>query len=201
MIKLKINNVIHDVKFISELNVFEYIQLIQNMIDVNLMTYLSAIIGKDIVNQSISSNYNLKEIENLIFNHEIDFTKIESPQTFKFKDEVILLKEKDLFDRAGDVYMYELYKESEKYGVVDLCLYTLAILISEKRDANIYDEIYKELLNMNWIDVLPSGFFFINKLNRHKKIMLRSYLIWKVKLSNYLKVRLAGIRYWLTETI
>ena len=109
MIKLKINRVEYKIKFLSNLNVLEYKQLMANAIDRNVITYLSAVIGEDISNYNIESNYNLHEIASLIFNHEVDFTKLKPPESFEVNNKTELIENLNLSDQVGNLYMYEIH--------------------------------------------------------------------------------------------
>lgn len=182
MIKLRVNKKLSDVKFVSELNVLEYKQILENPIDMNIVSYISSILGEDISDKPIKSNVDLKAIESAVFDVDKDFTKLKAPKTFTCNNKTLILDENSLSNKAGYVYMYELYKDNPKYGIIDLCLYTIAILFSNDLDGNEHEKIYNDLIKMKWTEVLPVGFFFIKKLSKQRSITKLFYLTLKIKL-------------------
>lgn len=146
--------------------------MIDSMGSYDLITYLSLMTGRDIAEDKVLTNVNTVEMSDLILNSGVDFTKVKVPEVFTFHGEDKLVSELDdgTFKKR---YMYDIFKQqyiNDKITSTHLLVVALAIMLS-KNDSNEIDKTYEELLEMNWKQVLPIGFFLAKNLNP-KKISL-----------------------------
>ena len=82
-----------------------------NLVNMNLLTYISCLSGKDIKNKEISTKGNLRELEATLFNQDSDFKSLPKPNA------ILEFETKDLFNETYQtVYLYDTYRDLHMAG-------------------------------------------------------------------------------------
>ena len=173
---IKINNKKYNVKPFSQLSVLEYVQIVDKVRYVDLISYISALVGFEIDSANVEMK-NIEVAEHLLLDADIDFSKIDAPNIFEYNKGLHIVTQLDK-GTFGNKYVFNLYRrqfDSEQISIVMLCVYALAITLSQEDEYADIDEIVKRLMRMSWQVVLPIGFFLCKKL-KNKKMYLTIFL-------------------------
>ena len=173
--KVKINEYSYEIPPMSKLSVLQYMKIIDKMRYVNLTSYISALSGLDIDNAKVDiKNINAAERYMLDVQNVEQFDKIKVPNVYG--DKIV----KDLYkENFGAKYVFNLYRNSynaDNIGIIELCVYALAIMVSEKEGLEDVEDIYQDLLGENWMIVIPIGFFLSKRL-KEKRRYLTTFLM------------------------
>lgn len=173
---IKINDRKYNVKPFSQLSVLEYTQIVDKVRYVDLVSYISALVGFEIDSANVEMK-NIEVAERLLLDADIDFSKIDMPNIFKYNKGLHIVTQMDS-GTFGNKYVFNLYRrqfDSEQISVVMLCVYALAITLSKEDEYADIDKIVMRLMRMSWQVVLPIGFFLCKKL-KSKKMYLTIFL-------------------------
>jgi hypothetical protein len=173
---IKINDKKYSVKPFSQLSVMEYVQIVDKVRYVDLVSYISALVGFEIDSANVEMK-NIEVAEHLLLDADIDFSKIDMPNIFEYNKGLHITTQMDK-GTFGNKYVFNLYRrqfDSEQISIVMLCVYALAITLSKEDEYADIDEIVMRLMRMSWQVILPIGFFLCKKLS-NKKMYLTIFL-------------------------
>lgn len=169
-IKLNIDGKRVIIPQLSELSVKEFTSIVEKNINLDAISYINAFTGYDISDKKVEVNVPLDKIESLLLDVDIDFTKLPVPNLITIDEKDFLIKELD--DKTfGKRYTYNMYRsqvQQKKISITQLCVFALALMMSESKSVKEINDYYEKLLNMNWTKVLPAGFFLSKKLTKQK---------------------------------
>ncbi len=183
---IKINSQKYNVKPISRLSVLEYMIIVNNVRYIDLISYISAMVGIEIDKATVEMN-NIEVAEAMLLDQNIDFSEMKPPLLFPYNNENLIVDQID-DGTFGKRYMFNIYRkqyEDGKLGIAELCVYALALCLSKKDDFSDVDEVYTHLTKMNWQVILPIGFFLSKKLSG-KRNFLTIFLLKLIVRSLYL---------------
>ena len=170
---IKINDKKYNVKPFSQLSVLEYVQIVDKVRYVDLISYISALVGFEIDSANVEMK-NIEVAEYLLLDADIDFSKIDAPNIFEYNKGLHIVNQMDT-GTFGNKYVFNLYRrqfDSEQISVVMLCVYALAITLSKEDEYADIDKIVMRLMRMSWQVVLPIGFFLSKKLSNKNKFSM-----------------------------
>lgn len=190
---IKINGKKYDIKPFSQLSVLEFVQIVDKARYVDLISYISALIGFEIDSANVEIK-NIEIAERILLDADIDFTNIATPNIFEFDKNIYIVNQMDsgIF---GNRYVFNLYRQQfdkEQISIVILCVYALAIILSKEDKYSDIDIIFHKLMRMKWQIILPIGFFLSKKLSNKKNylmIFLRKSIIRLLFLKKTIKMR------------
>lgn len=173
---IKIDGKKHNVSPLSKLSTNDFIQVVNKMRYLDLVSYLSAMTGKNIEKSKVKIN-NLELAESVFLDEDIDIEKLRCPESLQFDGNVLSVKELDN-GTFGRRYLFNVYRrnyEEKKFGIHELMVYAVAINLSKKEEYEDIDDIYKKLMSMRWTVVLPIGFFLCQKLVSRRSFSMISF--------------------------
>ena len=187
MIALKINGEKHEIPAISELTFKQFNDTVVKSKVTKLQEYLSIFTSMS-VEELMSSKIKSVSITSLyhhIFNVSVKEEINRKYESFTHNGNTFEMKEMSI-DLFGEHYLFSLifnqYK-NKSLNVYELGLYALAISLSNTQEMQEIEEIYMDLQNKNWRDVLPHGFFLLKKLCKKNKGLRRLLIICILELS------------------
>lgn len=168
-VKLKIDNKLYEIPSLSELSFNEFNKLIVKAEAFKLEEYLSVYTGIPLneLMKSKVTGYNLTVVHNSIYNvnvNEVIKTKKEVLDTHRRENRYILTSDLSL-EKFGDMWHYDLKRsmhDMKQINTFELCMYAIAIATVNEGDD--YEAYYNELGKLNWMKVLPHGFFLSKKI-------------------------------------
>lgn len=175
-IKITINGQKTIIPYISELSVKDFVQIVDKNINTDIISYINAFTGKDIMKSEVKSNYDLGEIEPLVLDADIDFSKLPVPNLLEVPGYGSKIIEELDDGTFGKRFMYSQYKsqmENKVISITQLPVYALALFITNSDDAGKINDCYEKLLEMPWIKVLPAGFFLSKKLTPKRNVIMK----------------------------
>ena len=184
--KVKINEYSYEIPPISKLSVLQYMQIIDKVRYTDLVSYISALSGLDIDNAEVDiKNINAAERYLLDVENVVEFDKLKVPNMYG--DKIV----KDLYkENFGAKYVFNLYRNSynaDNIGIIELCVYALAIMVSEKDGLEDVESIYQDLLGENWMVVVPVGFFISKRLKERNRYLMTFLMKLIYRFSSRLK--------------
>lgn len=199
---LRINNKKYDIKYLSELTFEEFDKIMVDGEVSNLPEYLACFTDisiKDLLDGQVRGT-SLPALHQRIFNVDIEDVIKDKKDTLKFKDEIYSV-DSLRHDTFGKHYHFELYHSvysQKKFSFYRLCIYALAVALTDEMDAKKINEAANRLMRRKWVEVLPQGFFFVKKLSRSKRrsislwaacTILSKKIKWKIKYSRKLLIQ------------
>ncbi len=202
---IKINDKKYTVKPLSQLSVLEYVQIVDKARYIDLISYISALVGFEIDSANVKMN-NIDIAERILLDADIDFSKIKTPNIFEYNKETHIVNAAKSLEGIGatedmdsgtfgNKYMFNLYRrqfENKDISIAALCVYALAIVLSKEPEYADIDTIYYKLLEMNWQVILPIGFFLSKKLSNRRNflmIFLRTLIVRLLYLMRAIRMR------------
>ena len=170
---IKINSKKYDIKPLSQLSVEEYAMIVDKARYIDLISYISALIGFEIDSANVEMK-NIEVAERILLDTDIDFSKIKVPNLFEFDESIHIVTQMDS-GVFGNRYVFNLYRrqfDSGGISIVMLCVYALAITLSKKEEYADIDIIFMKLMRMNWQIILPLGFFLCKKLSNKRNYLM-----------------------------
>ena len=166
MVDLTINKERVSVKRLSELSFKELNEIILEGEALTFPEYLSFFckIDKDELLNAEYKGKSLTSVYAQIFNVNIEKVVKDNKETIRFRDKVYLMRDLSV-NTFGKNYMIDLKRkqmQAETINRYEFSLYVLACGLSQDRTGEDIPQIYKELKESNWMEVLPQG-FFLNK--------------------------------------
>ncbi len=195
----KINGKKYDIKPLSQLSVLEFVQIVDKARYIDLISYISALIGFEIDSANVKMN-NIDVAERILLDADIDFSKIKMPNIFEYNKGLHIVGQMDT-GVFGNRYVFNLYRkqfEKEEISVVVLCVYALSIMLSKEDEYADIDKIFMKLMTMNWQIILPIGFFLSKKLSNRRNylmIFLRKSIIRLLYSIKAAKMRVTHMTY------
>ena len=170
---IKINGKKYDIKPLSQLSVLEFVQIVDKARYIDLISYISALVGFEIDNANVKMN-NIEVAERILLDADIDFGKIKVPNIFEYNKNLHIVNQMDT-GVFGNRYVFNLYRkqfEKEEISVVILCVYALSIMLSKEDEYVDIDKIFMKLMTMKWQIILPIGFFLSKKLSDRRNYLM-----------------------------
>ena len=207
MQKIKINGARYSIPSISELTFYQFNEIIVKGQVTTFAEYISIFIDlpMDELMKSEFSGASLPSLNQLLFNVDIDSVMSEEKKTVKYND--INYAMSDLSPGTfGKNYYFDLFHGSQRNGRInyyELCIYALATGLAKENAGMIeINEIGVKLGLMNWMEVLPQGFFLAKKYSKSRKISIKWWLncILPLKVTKW-KMKLYGRKLIIRERI
>ncbi len=180
----------YKIKPLSQLSVEEFMLIVDKTRYLDLVSYISAFVGFDIDKSKVE----MKDIElgkRFLLDEDVDFTKIEVPLLFRWESEDLVVKEID-DGTFGIRHIFNIYRnhyEADQIGIIELCVYCLAICLSRKEEYADIEDNYNQLVKMNWMKILPIGFFLSKRLSPKRNYLMTFLMISIIKLRFIMKTR------------
>jgi len=162
MIKLKINGVGYNIPPVSKLTFDEFNKIRIKGDNNNVIDYISAYTQtpKDDLMRAQMKVASPAALHQSIFDIDEDKELKERKLVLKY-DGTFYELDHLAINTFGKSYHFELYRQQyaqDKINNYELCLYALAIALSDVVDKDI-EVIYRELKHYHWTQVLPHSFF------------------------------------------
>lgn len=165
MVKLKLNGKKYSVKSVSELTFNEYNRVIIKAKALDLPEYLAVMTGilpEKIMNAKLDGA-SLPAIYNTLLDVQDHNAVVKTKKhTVEFRGEIISMDSIEL-DTVGKSYLFSTVCSSKKLNDFEKSVYALAVGLADKLDMEEVRGIYQELIQINWRNVLPQGFFLLKK--------------------------------------
>jgi hypothetical protein len=179
---IKIDGLKYEIKPLSKLSVSEYMKIIDGQRHVDLISYISALSGRDIDKANVKGIHDIGASERYLLDIDLDFVKLTPPNMYE--DEIV----KHLYKRNfGYKYVFDLYrnqKNADEISIVELCVYALAICLSKEDEYADVEPIHTRLMNEEWVKILPIGFFLSKKLKMKNRYLITFLMRSIVKLQS-----------------
>jgi len=183
--KVILNNKKYKIKTSSNLTVKEYIEM-SKFEQINIANYISVVTGLRVLDIAMSS-LPLRKTRRLVkyIGKLQTFRQLEKESkkvTMIYFDNETIKKEYISYDTLGTRILYEqkakeLYssESSENEKMLQLIIYSLAVVLSKNYDASKTNEVYSKLLKCSYLDIFPFAIFFFRKLtngqNKGRKLL------------------------------
>lgn len=178
--KIKLNNKKYKIKPSSLSSCSEYLNIIKHFegsenigVSAYIVKYLSLTLGlrfDEVLKYKISTKV-FNKINNFVGFPEkpITLNELSMPKIIHYKQDYEV-SDMDIH-LAGVRVLMEQQKNKSEY---ELSIYLLAILFSQNFDSEKIENIYKDLLTLPYLDIIPLGGFFLSNL-LHGRSSVSSY--------------------------
>lgn len=177
----------YDIPPVSSLSFNEFNKMMVKSEVFDLKEYISCFVDmpvKDLMEAEIKST-SLPALYYSLFDTDIKDVIKSVPATFKFNNEIYIVKELTL-STFGKNYVFDLFFErfkTKKINEYELCLYALSCAISKEYSTSEVQVIYSALEQMNWKVVLPASFFLVKRFLKQKRNFLPLWVIYTTGLN------------------
>lgn len=196
MKSIKLNGEKHYLPALSELTFAEFDRAIVKEGVTDLKEYIALFtkIPIDELMNAELSGASLPALHASIFNMNIEEVIKDKKATIKVGDKTIAVSSLT-HATFGKNYTFDLYHSAYKRETISfysLCVYALAIAVTDSNDMKEIGEKHEELSKQVWTKVLPQGFFLAKKYSTNKANSIRLWVTctlqskairWKMKTS------------------
>ena len=180
MIKIKLDGTKYEIPSVSELSFKDFEHKVFKDNVMKLPEYLSIFTGFG-VEQLMSSEFSglsVPSLHQMIFDVDIEKELRVGFETITFRGKVYEIKDL-LINDFGKHYFFGLHFENyraKKISFYQLSIYSIAVALSTEKDLKQVQEIYEELIEMNWREILPQGFFLLKKYLKKKEGSIKVWI-------------------------
>lgn len=185
MITIRINGETTKIKTFDELSVSDYITFRKMEEDegkIDLLKYLSVVLDtafEDVLEFKVN---NIEIINNALGELK-DYRKHSVPKELFVSGEIFILKGKKIQTLGHRFFMTEYEKQKPEFE--DYLCYMVALLMADELNADKILNLKNKLLNLNYLDVLSTGNFFLDNflsgLKLERNVWKRLILALKTK--------------------
>jgi hypothetical protein len=203
---ITINKKAYEIKAISELTFEEFNKIVVLGSATDLKEYLALFcdIPLEELLASELKGASIPALHKMIFNVDIESVLKDKKHSLQWNDKTLLMSDISM-KTLGNSYMFEIYRqayEAKKINQYELCIYALAIALTNTQDMSVINKACARLKQSNWMKVLPQGFFLVknSSLRRINLMKISMLCTWGLRLTTW-KWRTSRIKYSKLERI
>ena len=176
MLTIKVNGKKINVLSSYKITVKQYFQLVEKG-EINVLDYISLFSDVDYKKalNSPANNRKLAVIESYMYALKPFHSFTEKPSTFFVYNEKIYRAKDFKKNTLGVRLVFEQFAKEGKPNH-ECGLFILASMLANNYDMEESKEIYKELLNFPYVDVMPFAGFFLSSLQRGSRAVIRTWM-------------------------